>query len=326
MQVDNIIKPLCQSPIGWLGGKTKLRPTIINCIPKHQCYCEIFGGSATVFFGKPSSLSRIEIVNDIHKDLVNLMRVISGTYFDESIREEFIGYVRNMPAARALFEEWKHWTDEDMKDLTPAQRAFRYYYCVKKGFSSTVKGGYEASPFSSNRYNQNTDFDSFTNRFREKNAQIECLDFRRLITKYNRPEASTFFFADPPYWVANDTNYYEFVFTREDHEEFKSCMDDVDNAGNQFLITYDDVPEIINLYQAYYIYRTDPVTYQAADERGERELAKTEIFITNYDIAKMIHQRNVRPNKSRYGDIFDRANDDDKRIDFPDAIGLERIN
>ena len=105
MIVESLIPVETDAPIGWLGGKTKLRPTIINCMPPHHCYVEVFGGSATVFFGKPASLSRIEVINDIHEDLVNLMKVIAGTCFDESVRQEFIGYVRNMPAARAATRE-----------------------------------------------------------------------------------------------------------------------------------------------------------------------------------------------------------------------------
>jgi DNA adenine methylase len=327
MKSMNMIKPGCDSFIGWLGGKTKLRRTIINCIPKHVCYVEVFGGSATVFFGKPPEISRIEIINDVHQDLVNLMKVLAGTCFDEDIRQEFISYVRNMPAARAAFEDWKHWTDDKVSKLTPAQRAFRFYYCVKKGFSSTPTGGYEASPLSNSRYNQKTDFDQFTQRFRCNNAQIECLDFRVLIEKYNRSDADTFFFCDPPYWVANDTNYYEHVFTPDDHNDFKSCIDAVEKNNNKFLITYDDAPEIINLYQDYFIYRTDPITYQAADERGDRELVKTEIFITNYDIAKMVHKRNTTLKRGRkHGDMFATIDPSDSHVEFPGAIGLERIH
>ena len=65
MQVEKVIKPVQDSLIGWLGGKTKLRPTIINCMPPHKCYVEVFCGSATVFFGKPPKLSKIEIINDV---------------------------------------------------------------------------------------------------------------------------------------------------------------------------------------------------------------------------------------------------------------------
>lgn len=323
MKAEKVINPICPSFIGWLGGKTKLRGTIINSFPVHNCYVEVFAGSAVVFFGKPEWMTRkIEIVNDINGELVNLMKVLSGTYFDEKVRQEFISYVRNMPASRSAFQEWQKLTDKQLDKLTPAQRAFRFYYCTKKGFSSVLSGGYEASPYSGSRYNQNTDFEVFTERFRKTNAQIESLDFEVLIDKYNKDNkgvSDTFYFADPPYWVANNTNYYEFVFNKEDHLRFKKACDRVAKTGNRFLITYDDVQEIHDLYSDYYIYRTDKIVYQAANEQKERELAKTEIFITNYDIAEVINKRS--------NDLFEsEVIADDNRIEIPGNIGLTKVN
>jgi len=183
-----IVKPntfrMCRAPLGYFGGKTKLRPTIISCIPDHDTYVEVFCGSGTVFFGKPPSKN--EIINDVHSELVNLMKVISGTYFDSSIRQEFISYVRTMPASREAHKEWQKWDDIKLESLNPAQRAFIYYYCTKNGFSCVKKGGYAASPLTKNRYNMDTDFEVFCARFRSTSTQIEHMDFRDLIEKYNQ--------------------------------------------------------------------------------------------------------------------------------------------
>lgn len=302
-----------KSVVGYMGGKTKLSPTIIACMPPHRAYVEVFCGSAVVFFNKPPRTSKLEVINDINGELVNLMKVISGTHFDESIRQEFIGYVRSMPASREVFEDWKKWDEEKLRSLTPAQRAFRFYYCVKNGFSSTPTCGYAASPFTPNRYNMETDFESFSARFREKGAQIEHMDFASLIEKYNRPEANSFFFMDPPYFVADDTNYYEFKFDTEKHQKLKDCCDQIQSIGNKFLITYDDVPEVISLYADYYIYRTDPILYQSGDERGERDNEKSELFVANYDVHKVLNS----------ADMFEDSKDN--KIDIPNCIGLTRI-
>lgn len=319
MLVNKPISCGISSFLGWMGGKTKLRATIINCMPKHKCYVEVFAGSATVFFGKPSRLSKVEVINDIHEELVNLMKVISGTHFDAAVKDEFIGYVRSMPPARVVFEDWQKWDEEKIKKLTPAQRAFRYYYCVKNGFSSDPTCGYAASPHGPNRYNMGTEFDQFSARFREKGAQIENLDFTALIEKYNRENADSFFFMDPPYFVTDDRNYYEFVFDREKHLALKKCSDEISAMGNTFLITYDDVQDVFDLYADYYIYRTDPIIYQSADERETRELKKTELFITNYDIHKVLYRK-------QSSDMFEEIATDDTSIDFGGKhIGLTRV-
>ena len=338
------ISPIGKSPIGWMGGKTKLRPTILTCFPPHFAYVEIFAGSATVLFGKPRPPvksrkpedARIEVINDIHTELIVLMKVLGGVIFDgerekcqycnhhldsEEVRQEFIQYVRDFPASRAAYEEWKNWdTEEKVKHLNYAQRAFRFYYCVKKGFSSIPKGGYEASPLTNSRYNQNTDFEPFKKRLR--NVSIEQSDFVDLIEKYNRDRAKTFFFGDPPYWVATGS-YYDHPFTLKQHKDLKKCCDEIDKNENLFLLTYDDVPEVLEMYKDYCLYRTDPIVYSSSDEREKRKLIKTEIFVTNYDLANMIHERNAT---GRRRDMFAEIEAGDKRIDIPGHIGLERIN
>jgi len=338
-------RPVCDSLIGWIGGKDRLRATIINCMPPHFCYVEIFCGSASIFFGKDPKQCRVEIINDVHEDLVNLMKVISGTYFDDAVRDEFIGYVRGMPAARAVFEDWKHWGPDELEKLSPAQRAFRFYYCVKKGFSSSIQGGYEASPFAVSRYNQNTDFEPFTERFRANNAQIERLDFRELIRKYNRTvgdrkkpaqETLTFFVGDPPYFIDSLTHYYHHGFSRQDHEDLRKCCNEITKNGNKFLLTYDDVPETIELYSGFYIYRTDPIIYKSAHEDVKRELSKTELIITNYDIAQLIRERNTsgfsdaslrkgRPFGTPFEDEEQPSAEDDGRIEIPGHLGLQTL-
>lgn len=308
----NKIKPLCSSFIGWVGGKTKLCPTILACFPKHDCFVEVFSGSAIVFFGKAPS--KREIVNDIHGELSHLMEVIAGVQ-GEDIRQQFIQYVRDMPASRSTYNKW---SKDGNSSIPPALRAFKFYYCVKKGFNSHPKGGYEASPVKGSRYNQKTDFEPFAKRFRETNAQIENLDFRDLIPKYNREIADSFFFMDPPYFIANESNYYDYSFEEEDHLDLKKCCDDITKNDNKFLITYDDCKEAIELYNEYFIYRTDPIVYNTPDNRETRDTAKTELFITNYDLHKMFYKR-------RNKDIFSPVSGNDSIIEVGGGYNLERI-
>ena len=38
------------SPLAYIGGKSKLAKTIIDMMPAHKSYCEVFAGGAWVFF------------------------------------------------------------------------------------------------------------------------------------------------------------------------------------------------------------------------------------------------------------------------------------
>src|SRR4051794_21454863 len=65
---------MLNSPIKWVGGKSRLRKQIISLLPPHTCYVELFAGAAWVLFGKPPS--NVEVLNDIDQDLVNFFRVV----------------------------------------------------------------------------------------------------------------------------------------------------------------------------------------------------------------------------------------------------------
>jgi len=60
--------------IPYFGGKSRLVKTIINKIPEHTCYVEVFAGGASVFFGKDPSTT--EVINDLDKDLVTFYRTV----------------------------------------------------------------------------------------------------------------------------------------------------------------------------------------------------------------------------------------------------------
>ena len=120
------------------------------------------------------------------------------------------------------------------------------------------------------------------------------------------------------YFYLNDTNYYDFVFDTKDHQDLKQCCDDITKNNNKFLITYDDCQEVIDLYKEYFVYRTDPIIYSSSDERGKRELSKTELFITNYDLHKMF-QNKVKK------DMFGSLELKDKVIEIRGGYNLERI-
>jgi len=55
-----------KSPIGWVGGKTKLAPHIVKYIhaTPHKIYVEPFMGSLAVLLAKSPGVSTSELVND----------------------------------------------------------------------------------------------------------------------------------------------------------------------------------------------------------------------------------------------------------------------
>lgn len=58
----------------WFGGKRTLAAEIVRAVGPHRSYWDPFCGSMAVLFAKPVATS--ETVNDLHRDLVNLARVV----------------------------------------------------------------------------------------------------------------------------------------------------------------------------------------------------------------------------------------------------------
>ena len=64
------------SPISYIGGKSRLAETIIKMMPQHESYCEVFAGAAWVFFRKEPS--KYETINDLDSDLITFYRVLQN--------------------------------------------------------------------------------------------------------------------------------------------------------------------------------------------------------------------------------------------------------
>lgn len=75
MPVDwNKIMGPQRTVIKYPGAKWNIAQWIISVMPHHKSYLEPFFGSGAVFFNKPPS--RIETINDLDGEIVNLFEVI----------------------------------------------------------------------------------------------------------------------------------------------------------------------------------------------------------------------------------------------------------
>jgi len=63
------------SPVLWYGGKGVLKNKIIPLLPAHKIFVEVFGGGASILFGK--SPSKIEVYNDLNSGLFHFFMVLS---------------------------------------------------------------------------------------------------------------------------------------------------------------------------------------------------------------------------------------------------------
>ena len=251
---------MLRPPINRMGGKSRLRKTIIDIIPEHICYVEPFFGAGWVYFGKEKS--EVEVINDIDKELVNLFRMLKEhpEEVERVLKYEFI--------SRDKFAAYKNMNVEYMTEI---QRAVRYLYLISNSFGSRgVSFGYGAvkKPYQK-IFKQ--DFENLRERL--TNTYVENKSVFEVIEKYDRP--GTLFFCDPPYL---DTSAYNNKFELEDHIRLRDVLS---NIQGKFILTINDHERIRELYKDFHI-KNVSVTYSISREKDARK-GYGELIITNYE-------------------------------------------
>lgn len=251
---------MMKPPISRMGGKSKLRKTIIEMIPQHNCYVELFFGAGWVYFGKEPS--KVEVINDIDKELINLFKMIKyhAPELERQLEFEFSG--------RDVFEEYKDCT---LEYLTEIHRAVRFLYIITQSFAGMGRVyGYATTK----KPPQHIFYKDTLLELRERlrSTYVENLSFEEIIKKYDRE--NSFFFADPPYF---ETHGYENKFTEEDHILLR---DKLKNINGKFLLTINDHTKVREWYSGFNI-REVEVNYSVAKDAKARGKYK-ELIITNY--------------------------------------------
>ncbi len=248
-------------PISRMGGKSKLRKTIIEMIPEHICYVEPFFGAGWVYFGKEPS--QVEVINDIDRELVNLFRTIK---YHEPELERLMKYEIS---SRDIFENYK---STPIDSLTEPYRAIRFLYLISQSFASKGNNyGYGTTKTPSSKiFTPEVLVDI---RDRLQNTYVENLDFIKIIEKYDREH--TFFFCDPPYL---ETGGYGVKFDEHDHIKLKDYLT---NIKGKFLLTINDHNKIRKLYSNFNIKEVN-VNYSISRSAEARKSYK-ELIITNYN-------------------------------------------
>ena len=119
---------MINSPFKWVGGKSRLRKSIIPLIPDHECYVEPFGGAAWVLFGKTPS--RVEVLNDIDEELINFFRVV---------RHQPEDLIKSFDLELVSRSEFRRLGDTEPLSLSEVERAHRFYYLIMAGWGGEAR-------------------------------------------------------------------------------------------------------------------------------------------------------------------------------------------
>jgi DNA adenine methylase len=178
-----------------MGGKGKICRKLLQYIPPHRTYVEVFGGGANLLFVKPPS--PVEVYNDIDHSLVDFFRVLSSP----ELFEKFYRRVAVLPYSRTLYKECLE-TWHLQEDII--ERTIRWYIVARQSFGGRFGSGwgYSVKESAGGMARAVSGWLSTLEMLPEihrrlMKVQIECLDFRDAIKIYDTEE--TFFYLDPPY-------------------------------------------------------------------------------------------------------------------------------
>lgn len=274
----------------WYGGKQKLARQIISIMPEHEHYVEVFMGSAAVFFNKPKV--QRNCLNDINGNLVNLFIQVRDNY------EELAEKVYWTLYSRQQYKAFCHIYNNNFNDCTDIERATAYLFLVRANFNSQIGTGFSAS-IDSNSANFNLALIERLKLARQKldGVVIENRHFYEIIDKYD--ESGSLFYLDPPYWVADhEQYYYENRFKLQQH---RTLAHHLEKCKAPWILSYDDVPEIVDMYKNFELQRLS-VNYSLGKDDRTRKLS--ELLITNFHHKKpQLDMFDVKINVEEVDDI-----------------------
>ena len=213
--------------IPWIGGKRRLVKTILPLFPEHTCYVEPFAGAAALFFAKEPV--RVEVLNDINGELVNLYRVVKHHL------EEFVRQFKWALTSRQIFE-WEKMARPET--LTDVQRAARFFYLQKLAFGAKVEGQtFGTDTTSGPRLNLlRIEEDLSAAHLRMARVHIEHLPWRECLARYDRPH--TLFYCDPPYY---GTEGYGVPFPLGDYTDLADRLRSIQGKA---IVSVNDIQEM----------------------------------------------------------------------------------
>lgn len=208
--------------------------------------------------------SRVEVINDLNGELVNLYRVVQHHL------EEFVRQFKWALVSRQMFE-WLKSASVDL--MTDIQRAARFYYLQHTAFGAKVSGQNFGTATTARPVNLLRIEEQLSEaHLRLSGVTVEHLSWDACLLKYDRPHS--FMYADPPYWkLAGYGVDFELDQYQKMAELIKTCKSKV-------MLSINDHEDMRAVFDGLNI-ETTKIKYSVGNSVQSRG-QKQELIITNY--------------------------------------------
>lgn len=262
------------SPLRYPGGKAKLEPFMEYMMGQLNhiggIYIEPFAGGAGIAIELlEKKVAGKVVINDYDKGIYSFWRAML------SETDRFIRDISSIPLS---VEEWKR----QHKICMSAGKKYSYdlgfatFYLNRTNHSGIIKGGVIGGKEQLGKWKMDARFnrDHLIERVikiagMKQDIVLYNKDVRSFISKYlPKYQNNSLVYFDPPYYKKGKQLYLNF-FEHNDHKSIEKMI--YSNVSCDWIITYDDTPEIENMYEGRQLYRFD-LDYSASKRRKSSEL------------------------------------------------------
>lgn len=238
----------------WFGSKRNLAPEIVRELGPHVAYWEPFCGSMATLLAKPPS--RMETVNDLHGDLINLARVIQDPRLGPALYRQ----VRRCWTSDGVLANAEAVVRASEPGEEPNVERARLFFVSswmgrngEVGLKKNERGRTLSVRWTPNGGDPATRFASAVEsipawRRRLRNVTILRRDAFGVIGRIG-DDAGTAIYCDPPYIVKSDEYLHDFppaFFGEDAHDRLAELLQSFRRA--RVVVSYYDHPRLASLY------------------------------------------------------------------------------
>lgn len=270
--------PSTMTPLRYPGGKSQLSDFVAHTIEinniKHPIYCEPFSGGAGVAM---SLLLDNKVDSIILNDLDTAIYSIWNAILNDTDR--FTSVIRNVDISLNTWQQQKEIYNRMRNRMGYSfELAFAAFFLNRTNRSGIITGGPIGGREQTGKYLIDCRFNKDT-LIKKINAIAKCrdriqlfhldaVDFIRNIL-HQRPENNLFIFFDPPYY-RQGKQLYKDAFNDQKHRQLFMSIQTLQNY--HWIVTYDDAPEIEEIYARDNEVMRYTLQYMATQKRREQEL------------------------------------------------------
>jgi len=259
------------SPLRYPGGKGKIANYLKILVLRNQLvgctYIEPYAGGGSIALG---------LLFENLVDRININDIDRGIYaFWWSILNETDRFIRCINNSELNIDHWEQQRQTQLSDdASLFDLGFSTFFLNRTNRSGIITGGPIGGKAQSGRWRLDARFNrsALIERIRKiaeckDRILLSQLDAIELMRSISKKDNSQFLYADPPYYARGKSLYRNF-YTHRDHQRVAEVIQELEIP---WVVSYNDVPQISNLYNGRRTIRY-PLSYSAASRYKGQEL------------------------------------------------------